>query len=185
MNLSNDWAALALQGPCSRDVLAACADAALDNASFRWLTAQEINVAGHPAWALRMSYAGELGWELHGPRDHMLAVYDALWAAGETYGIADYGSFAMNVMRLEKGFKGVGELTNEVTLPEADVMRFVKLEKGGFVGKEATIKSSQSASLPWKCIYVAIEPRWRDRWPWRRGGAAKRRCRRHHQLDRL
>ena len=105
-NLSNDWAALALQGPRSRDVLAACTDAALDNAGFRWLTAQEIDVAGHRLWALRMSYAGELGWELHGPRENMLEVYDALWAAGEDYGIADYGSFAMNVMRLEKGFKG-------------------------------------------------------------------------------
>ena len=54
----------------------------------------------------------------------MLSVYDALWTSGVPYDIADYGSFAMNVMRLEKGFKGAGELTNEVTLPEADVMRF-------------------------------------------------------------
>ena len=75
--LSDDWAAIALQGPRSRDVLAACTDAALDNARFRWLTAQEIDIAGHRMWAMRMSYAGELGWEIHGPREHMLAVYDA------------------------------------------------------------------------------------------------------------
>ena len=139
-------------------MLGACTDAPLDNAGFRWLSAKEITVADQRCWSLRLSYAGELGWELHGPRENMLAVYDAFWAAGEPYGIVDYGSFAMNVMRLEKGFKGAGELTNEVTLPEADVMRFVKLEKDDFVGKDATIRSSQSGSLPWICVYLAIEP---------------------------
>jgi dimethylglycine dehydrogenase len=64
----------------------------------------------------------------------MLAVYDALWAAGEKHGLTDYGSFTMNALRMEKGFKGAGELTNEVTLPEADVMRFVKMDKD-FFGK--------------------------------------------------
>ncbi|MGI9433778.1 MAG: aminomethyltransferase family protein, partial [Geminicoccaceae bacterium] len=157
VNLSDSWAALALQGPNSRDVLAACTDATLDNASFRWLSAQEIDVADHRLWALRMSYAGELGWEFHGPRENLLQVYDALCAAGEPYGIVDYGSFAMNVMRLEKGFKGAGELTNEVTLPEADVMGFVKLEKPGFIGKEATTKSGLG-SLPWGCVYLGVEP---------------------------
>ena len=55
-----------------------------------------------------MSYAGELGWEFHMPRDAMPAVYDALWQAGEAHGIADYGTFAMNVMRMEKGLQGRG-----------------------------------------------------------------------------
>ena len=154
--LSEDWSALALQGPKSRAVLAACTDAALDNASFKWLSSQEINIAGEKVWALRMSYAGELGWEIHGPRSSMLAVYDALWAAGVDHGITDYGSFAMNVMRLEKGFKGAGELTNEVTLPEADVMRFVKMDKD-FIGKEATEISLNANERPWKCTYIAVE----------------------------
>ena len=158
VNRSSDWAALALQGPRSRDVLAACTAAPLDNESFPWLRAKEIRVAGHRLWALRLSYAGELGWELHGDGNGMLAVYDALWARGELHGIADYGSFAMDVMRLEKGFKGAGELTNEVTLAEADVMRFVKPDKGDFIGREATITSSRSGVLPWVCVYLAIEP---------------------------
>ena len=62
--------------------------------------------------------------ELHGPLK-IFAVYDALWPLVR-HGITDYGSFAMNAMRLEKAFKGAGELTNEATLPEADVMRFVR-----------------------------------------------------------
>ncbi|NKC15571.1 MAG: FAD-dependent oxidoreductase [Gammaproteobacteria bacterium] len=153
---SDDWAALALNGPRSRDVLAACTSAALGNAAFRWFSAQRIEVAGYPVWALRMSYAGELGWELHLAREHTLPVYDALWRAGAPYGIRNYGSFAMNAMRMEKAFKGAGELTNEVTLPQADVMRFVKLDKPGFVGQAATVRSMQ-APLPWICAYLEID----------------------------
>ena len=102
------------------------------------------------------SYAGELGWEIHTQRDGLLTVYDALWSAGESHGVVDYGSFAMNTMRMEKMFKGAGELTNEVTLPEADVMRFVKLDKE-YIGKAQTISSMES-TLPWVCAYLAIEP---------------------------
>ena len=153
---SNDWAALVLNGPRARDVLNACTDADLSNAGFRWLTAREIEVAGHKLWAFRMSYAGELGWEFHIPNDSTLAVYDALWVAGQAHGIVDYGSFAMNAMRMEKGFKGAGELTNEVTLPEADVMRFVKLDKD-FLGKAET-EASQASEMPWVCAYLEIEP---------------------------
>lgn len=156
-NLCDEWAAIALQGPKSRHLLAAATDAPLDNQNFRWLSAQEINIAGHDMWALRMSYAGELGWEIHGPRENMLAVYDALVGAGSAHGIADYGSFAMNAMRMEKAFKGAGELTNEVTLPEADVMRFVKLDKGEFIGKPQT-EASLKGEMPWKCAYLEIEP---------------------------
>ncbi|MEM6421119.1 MAG: FAD-dependent oxidoreductase, partial [Pseudomonadota bacterium] len=153
--LSDDWAALALNGPRAREVLGACTDVRLDNTAFRWLTAQQISIAGHPVWAFRMSYAGELGWELHLPRGSALAVYDALRAAGEAHGMADYGSFAMNALRMEKAFKGAGELTNEVTLPEADVMRFVKLDKA-FLGREET-EASAAATLPWVCVYLGIE----------------------------
>lgn len=154
---SDDWAALALNGPKARDILRECTDANLSNAGFRWLSAQEITVAGHQLWAFRMSYAGELGWELHGPRDAIAAAYDALWAAGAAKGLTDYGSFAMNAMRMEKGFKGAGELTNEVTLPEADVMRFVRLDKE-YLGVEATRASAASNALPWICAYLAIDP---------------------------
>jgi len=159
-NHSTNWSALALQGPRSRDVLAAATDTPLDNANFRWLSAKQITVAGHKAWAMRLSYAGELGWEIHAPANNMLAIYDALWNAGEAHGILDYGSFAMNVMRMEKGFKGAGELTNEVTLPEADVMRFAKPDKGDFIGRTETIRSVKAAennTMPWVCAYLAID----------------------------
>ncbi|WP_170524754.1 FAD-dependent oxidoreductase [Ruegeria arenilitoris] len=150
---SDDWAALSLNGPRAREVLAACTETDLSNTGFQWLTAQEIDVAGHQLWAFRMSYAGELGWELHMPRDSALAVYDALWAAGAPHGITDYGSFAMNALRMEKAFKGAGELTNEVTLAEADVLRFARTDKE-YLGKDRTLNSD----LRWVCAYLEIEP---------------------------
>ncbi|XDZ65342.1 FAD-dependent oxidoreductase [Alphaproteobacteria bacterium LSUCC0684] len=153
--LSGDWSALAINGPMTREVLTQCTDARLDNANYRWLTGQEITIAGHQVWALRMSYAGELGWELHMPNAACLDVYKALTRAGESYGITDYGSFAMNVMRMEKAFKGASELTNEVTLPEAGVMRFVHKDKD-FLGKDATLANRNN--LPWVCAYLEIEP---------------------------
>ncbi len=157
---SDTWAALSLNGPRSREVLNTCTDANLDNAHFKWLTAQQIDIAGHAVWAFRMSYSGELGWELHMPREAALAVYDALWEAGIDHGIADYGSFAMNALRMEKAFKGAGELTNEVTLPEADVMRFARLDKD-YLGADATRLSAEQArngDMPWVCAYLEIEP---------------------------
>jgi dimethylglycine dehydrogenase len=153
--LSDSWAALSLNGPNARHVLAACSDTKLDNAHFKWLTAQQITIAGHEIWALRMSYAGELGWEFHMPNDACVDVYTALSAAGQVYGIVDYGSFAMNVMRMEKAFKGAGELTNEVTLAEAGVMRFVDTDKE-FLGKAASL--AELNDLPWICTYLEIEP---------------------------
>ena len=134
--------------------MAACTDADLSNAGFPWLKAKEIEVAGVKLWAFRMSYAGELGWELHIPRDGALAVYDALWAAGEAHGIQDYGSFAMNSLRMEKAFKGAGELTNEVTLAEADVLRFARNEND-YIGKDKTLNADD---MRWVCAYLEIEP---------------------------
>jgi dimethylglycine dehydrogenase len=151
--LSSDWSALSLNGPRSRDVLEKCTDVDLSNKAFRWLSAQEITVAGHKIWAFRMSYAGELGWEFHMPNSACLDVYNALWSAGEAHGISDYGSFAMNVMRMEKGFKGAGELTNEVTLAEADVLRFARTDKD-YLGRDLTLNED----LPWICAYLEIEP---------------------------
>ena len=155
-NLSKKWGAIAIQGPKAPSILAANTDADLSLRSFRWFTARQINVAGHSLLAVRISYVGEQGWELHMPRDSMLEVYSALWSSGQKFGVVHYGSFAMNVMRMEKAFKGASELSNEVTLPEADMMRLVRLSKNDFIGKDATRKSADS-ELPWVCVYLSIE----------------------------
>ena len=151
VNRSSEWGALTLNGPRAREILAACTDESLTAPDFPWMRAKEIVVAGHSVWAFRMSYAGELGWEFHGPFDAIAAIYDALWAAGEGHGLRDYGSFAMNALRMEKAFKGAGELTNEVTVREADVMRFVREDKD-FRGKAGSL-----AEPRFTCVYLSVD----------------------------
>ena len=131
---------LVLSGPRSRDVLGKLTAADLGNSAFPYLSAREIEVAGCPVRALRVSYVGELGWELHAPIEALPTLYDALMEAGREYGLANYGLYAVNGMRLEKGYKAWGsELTNELTMPEADMDRFIRLEKPDFVGKAGTL----------------------------------------------
>ncbi|MBU6252303.1 MAG: FAD-dependent oxidoreductase [Alphaproteobacteria bacterium] len=139
-NRTMDLGVLVLSGPKSRDLLATLTDADLSNEGFRWLSGQEIRVAGITLRALRVSYVGELGWELHAPMADLLALYDALWAAGTPYGLTNIGLYALNAMRMEKGYKAWGsELTNELTMIEADMGRFLALKKEDFVGKQATL----------------------------------------------
>jgi dimethylglycine dehydrogenase len=154
--VSKDYGCLVLSGPRSRDVLSQTTQQPLDNDNWKWLKAKTITVAGEDnVRALRMSYQGELGWELHVPMSGLLAVYDALWAAGEEHDIANFGSYALNSMRLEKGFHGASELTTEVTLPEAGVMAFVKMDKADFIGRDQT-QASLDTPLPWVCVYLEV-----------------------------
>lgn len=139
-NVTMDRGVLVLSGPRSRDVLAKLTDADLSNDGFRWLSGQDIVIAGLPVRALRVSYVGELGWELHPAMDDLARLYDAVWAAGLEFGIANYGLYAVNTMRMEKGYKAWGsELTNELTMIEAGMNRFIQFTKDDFVGKQATL----------------------------------------------
>jgi len=156
-NVTMDRGVLVLSGPRARDVLGQLTGADLGNAAFPWLTGQEIEVAGVPLRALRVSYVGELGWELHLPMAEMERVYDALMDAGKAHGIANFGTYAMNSLRLEKGYKGWGaELTNEITPIEADLERFVALDKGEFVGRAALLKT-RDAGVEMKLVLLAVE----------------------------
>ena len=90
--------------------------------------------------ALRVNYVGELGWELHAPIEYMAATYQALWRAGEEFGIRDFGMYAMDSLRLEKGYRGwKGDLTHEYTPLMAGLDRFVAFDKPDFIGKAALL----------------------------------------------
>jgi dimethylglycine dehydrogenase len=157
-NITDDWGVLVLAGPRSRDVLSKITSADLTNEGFRWLTAQTIDVAGIDLRALRVNYVGELGWELHMPMQHLEPLYDAIWAAGEEYGIADFGVYAVNSLRMEKAYRAYGsELTTEITMIDADMERFVKLDKEHFVGKEATLKRKAEGS-DFQLVYAQVAP---------------------------
>ena len=156
-NITEDWGVLVLSGPNSRDTLAKLTGVDLTNQGFRWLTCQQIEVAGVPVRALRVSYVGELGWELHCPMNRLLELYDAVWTAGEEFGIANFGVYAVNSLRLEKAYKGWGaELTNEITMIEAGLERFFAESKEGFVGKNATLEVKQNG-ISTKLVYVEVE----------------------------
>jgi dimethylglycine dehydrogenase len=164
-DVTDATAILAVTGPRARDVLAACTDADLTNEAFPWLTAREIQVAGVPVTALRVSYVGELGWELHHPIDRMPELYDALVEAGEPHSMVHFGSYAMNVMRIEKAYKAWGgELTTEITPIEACLDRFVDLDTPGrdFLGRDATLARRDAAGpdltgLEMVLVYCAVD----------------------------
>jgi dimethylglycine dehydrogenase len=146
---------LVLSGPRSRELLSQLTDAPLGNKEFPWLSAREIRVAGHTVRALRVSYVGELGWELHPSIDATAALYDALWERGQAFGIANYGLYAVNSMRIEKGYKAwSSELTNELNMFEADMSRFFNLNKIDFIGKAATLAQPLR---PLKIVYVEVD----------------------------
>jgi dimethylglycine dehydrogenase len=153
-----DYGVLVVSGPRSRELLSRLSDADLTNAGFPWLRAREITVAGVPLRALRVSYVGELGWELHAPMGQLAALYDAVRAAGQDLGIANYGLYAVNTMRIEKGYKAWGnELTNELTMIEADMRRFIDLDgKPDFLGKAATLAAPER---PLRTVLARIEAR--------------------------
>ena len=138
-NRSEEFGTLIVVGPRSRDVLAPLTEAKLDNESFPWLAVRNIEVAGVPAVAMRVNYVGELGWELHISGPLISRVYDSIWAAGIAHQIADFGLYAMDSLRLEKGYRGwKGDLTRDYTPFTASLDRFVVLDKpGGFIGQKA------------------------------------------------
>jgi dimethylglycine dehydrogenase len=148
-NVSARYGSLIVVGPKSRELLAQLTRADLSNEAFPWLSVRTIDIGYTRAIALRVNYVGELGWELHVPTEHVLSVYDLIWAAGEPLGIADYGLYAMDSLRLEKCYRGwKGDLTTEYTPFMASLDRFVKLDKpGGFIGQAALQREAKTGPV--------------------------------------
>jgi len=158
-NETDELGVLVVAGPKSRATLATVTGADLSNDAFRWLTAQKITVAGVEVCALRVNYVGELGWELHCPMNRLAELYDAVWRAGEPHGIANFGTYAVDSLRLEKAYKGWGaELTNEVTPVEADLERFFAERKPDFTGRAATIATRATGGIGQRLVYLTVAP---------------------------
>jgi sarcosine dehydrogenase len=139
VDVTSAYATLALMGPNARAVLRAVTTEDVSNAAFAFGTVRHIHIAGAPVLALRVTYVGELGWELHIPTDFALTVYDALMAAGRAHGLENAGYRAIETLRLEKFYRAWGaDIGPDYTPLEAGLGGFVKFKKAAwFLGREA------------------------------------------------
>ncbi|MGH3070773.1 MAG: GcvT family protein [Gaiellaceae bacterium] len=153
-DVTSRFACLGLWGPLAREILQPLVTELLD---FGYMRARELSVGPVPCLALRVTYVGELGWELYCPIEYGVRLWDELWAAGRGHGLVAGGYKAIDSLRLEKGYRVWGsDITPEVTPFEAGLGFAVKLDKD-FVGREA-VERAQSPERRLVCI-VLDDPR--------------------------
>ena len=157
-DVTEAYGTLSLMGPRARDVLAAVTDADVSNLGFPFGNVREIAVAGKPVRALRVTYVGELGWELHMPIGDTGVVFDALMEAGAPFGIAPAGYRAIESLRLEKGYRAWGsDITPNDNPFEAGLGWAVKLKSGKpFLGRGAAEKAA-SAPLAKRLMTFTVD----------------------------
>lgn len=143
-NVTASFSCQILTGPKSRDILAEITDADL---SLPWLSHQSAQIAGRWCQFVRVSFAGELGWEIHTKTDDTAAVFDAVWVAGQKHGLKPFGMFALDSLRLEKGFRAwKQDLSTDYTVLQGGLERFVAWNKPDFRGKAALLNEKQQGA---------------------------------------
>jgi len=157
-NVTKDYGVLVLAGPKSRKVLSQLTSQNLNNNDFPWLKGKEILINKIPVRALRVNYVGELGWELHHPMSQMELLYDSIYEVGKKENIVNFGTYAVNSLRMEKAYRGWGaELTGEISLVEAGMDRFFNLKKkNNFFGAKALQNKVQSG-VDIKIVYLEVD----------------------------
>ncbi|HEU5268240.1 MAG TPA: FAD-dependent oxidoreductase, partial [Jatrophihabitans sp.] len=146
---------IGLWGPRARDLVTPLTDDDFSNAGFKYFRAKHAYIGTVPVTALRLSYVGELGWELYATADQGLKLWDTLWAAGEQYGLIAGGRGAFNSLRLEKGYRSWGaDMTYEHDPYEAGVGFAVKLDKGDFVGRDALLRRKENVRRRLSCLTI-------------------------------
>jgi glycine cleavage system aminomethyltransferase T/glycine/D-amino acid oxidase-like deaminating enzyme len=144
-DVSSAYATVGLWGPHARDVLARVAEEDVSNAAFPFYSARRLTIDTVPVYALRISYAGELGWELYAPTEYALRLWDALWEAGQPHNIVAAGSGAFDSLRLEKGYRLWGaDIHTDYNPFEAGIGWAVRLDKGEFLGRDALLKAKEA-----------------------------------------
>ncbi len=125
-------------GPRARDLVSAISHDDFSNDAFKYFRAKQVRIGGVPVTAMRLSYVGELGWELYTSADNGLRLWDALWAEGRRHGVIAAGRAAFNSLRLEKGYRSWGtDMTTEHNPYEAGLGFAVRAQKESFIGREA------------------------------------------------
>lgn len=137
-SLTDSWAGFGVAGPSSRELLQSLSNEDLSNDNFRFMRSKHMQIAGIPVFALRVSFTGELGWELYTPEAHQLELYQALLKAGASYGIRPVGGRALLSLRVEKGYGSWGrEYSPEYWPQEVGLAGLIKTDKPEFLGREA------------------------------------------------
>jgi glycine cleavage system aminomethyltransferase T/glycine/D-amino acid oxidase-like deaminating enzyme len=146
---------IGLWGPHARDVITPLVDQDFSATGMKYFRAKQANVGSVPVTALRLSYVGELGWELYTTSDLGLKLWDTLWQAGQEYGVIAGGRGAFNSLRLEKGYRSFGaDMTYEHDPYEAGLAFAVKLDKEDFIGKEALPARSEQVRRRLSCLTI-------------------------------
>jgi glycine cleavage system T protein len=144
-DVTSRFACLGLWGPAARDLLQPLTDADLGNESFPYMRARQLSVSHVPCLAVRVTYVGELGWELYCPTEFGRRLWDAIWEAGADHGLVAGGYKAIDSLRLEKGYRVWGaDITPDETPYEAGLGFAVKLDKGDFIGREALVAAQET-----------------------------------------
>jgi dimethylglycine dehydrogenase len=155
-DITESWGGLLLTGPNARKILQQCTQENLSNDAFPWLDCRTIKIDSAPVFAMRVSYAGELGWELHMPTWQLISIYESLMEMGQEFGIRDFGGQAFNSMRLEKMYRAYGaEFTEEISALEAGMERFIDLSRD-FIGCN-NIKERQTKGVETKLAYLVFD----------------------------
>jgi 4-methylaminobutanoate oxidase (formaldehyde-forming) len=143
-DVTSRFACLGLWGPAAREVLQPLTTADLGNEAFPYMRAREVSVGAVPCLAVRVTYVGELGWELYCPTEFGRRLWHTLWEAGRAHGLVAAGYKAIDSLRLEKGYRVWGaDITPDETPYEAGLDVAVKLDKGDFVGREALLAAKE------------------------------------------
>ncbi|UCI04963.1 GcvT family protein [Mesorhizobium sp. B1-1-8] len=151
---TDEYSTQILAGPNSRKILAEVCDADL---TLAWLTHQETTIAGRWTKLVRVSFAGELGWEIHTKVADTGAVFDAVWAAGQKHGLKPFGMYALDSLRLEKGYRAwKGDLSTDYSILQGGLERFVKWDKPDFRGK-AALQNEKQQGVKKRFVTLVVE----------------------------
>ena len=157
--MTSGYAQINVQGPRSRELLQTVTTADLSNEAFPFRTAREIDIGYARVLCVRITYLGELGYELHVPTEQATHVYDRIVEAGPEFGLRHAGLKALASLRMEKGYRDYGhDMDNTDTLMEVGLDFFADLKKpGGFIGREALVAQKEAGPLTKRLIQVLLK----------------------------
>jgi len=157
-NITSAYSVLNIQGPDARQFLSLITSVDMSNEAFPFLTMQEIDIGYALVKALRITYVGELGWELYIPTEFSLHVFDKIMETGREFGLKHFGVQALDTLRLEKAYRDYGNDIDNTDSPiEVGLGFFVDLDKpGGFIGREAVLRTKE-AGLKYRMVQFLLE----------------------------